>query len=98
MLSIESSEILDAELGQCIADDPLAALSAMTVLKAAITQREQQAVFSALEEHSWREVGTALRVSKQAAFQRFGPAWAVMTKAKLSKASWKQTVKQRLAG
>jgi hypothetical protein len=41
-------------------------------------------------------VGKALGVSKQAAFQRFGTEWALMTKAKLPKSSWKQTIKQRL--
>lgn len=98
MAGFESSELLDGELRQRVEDDPLEALSAITDLRATIAQREREAVFLALEEHSWREVGAALGVSKQAAFQRFGPPWAVMTKAKMSKAAWKETVKRRLSG
>ena len=98
MAGFESSELLDRDIRQRVADDPLEALSAITDLRAAIAQREREAVFLALEEHPWREVGAALGVSKQAAFQRFGRSWAVMTKAKLSKAAWRETVKQRLSG
>jgi hypothetical protein len=94
----ESSELMDSELRRRVADDPLAALSAITDLRATIAQREKEAVFLALEDHTWREVGAALGVSKQAAFQRFGRPWAVMTKAKLPKAAWKETVRQRLSG
>lgn len=98
MADLESFRALDVELRQCIADDPLAAVIAITSLRGAIHEREQDAVFQALETHTWREVGEALGVSKQAAFQRFGPEWAVATKARLPKAAWRQAVKDRLSG
>src|SRR5215469_13376768 len=92
----ESAKALDAELRQLIADDPLTALSRITELRSEIAQREREAVMRALEEHTWREVGAALGVSKQAAFQRFGKEWALTIKARLPKSAWKQTIKQRL--
>jgi hypothetical protein len=92
----ESANALDVELRQLIADDPLAALSRITELRSEIAQREREAVMRALEEHTWREVGKALGVSKQAAFQRFGKEWALTIKARLPKGTWKQTIKQRV--
>jgi hypothetical protein len=97
MSTEESAQTLDATLRQLIADDPLTALSVITALRSEIAQREREAVMRALEEHTWREVGAALGVSKQAAFQRFGEEWALMTKARLPKAAWKQRIKQQLA-
>lgn len=96
MSTSEAATALDAELRQLLADDPLAALSAITQLRSEIAQREREAVMRALETHTWREVGEALGVSKQAAFQRFGMEWALATKARLPKSAWKQTIKQRL--
>jgi hypothetical protein len=91
-----SATALDADLRQLIVDDPLTALSMITQLRLEIAQRERAAVMRALEEHTWREVGEALGVSKQAAFQRFGTEWALTTKARLPKTAWKQTIKQKL--
>jgi len=97
MTGLQSSEPLDAEVRTLIAEEPLAALAAITELKHAIVEKERAAVFHALDEgYSWRRIGEALGVSKQAAFQRFGPEWAVMTKASLPRSAWKQTIKQRL--
>jgi hypothetical protein len=96
MDKLESLSQLRAELDDQIAEDPLQALAAMTALRHAIRERERDAVFLALETHSWREVGEALGVSKQAAFQRFGVEWAEMTKARLPKGEWKRTVQDRL--
>jgi hypothetical protein len=93
----ESARALDAALRQLIADDPLTALSMMTELRLEIAQREREAVMGALEDHTWREVGAALGVSKQAAFQRFGEEWALTLKARLPKGVWKQTIKQRVS-
>ena len=50
-------ETLNIELRQYIAEDPLAALSVITELKSAISEREREAVFLALEaallERDW---------------------------------------------
>jgi hypothetical protein len=92
----ETARSLDVALRQLIVDDPLTALSVITELRSELAQREREAVMHALEEHTWREVGAALGVSKQAAFQRFGSEWALATKARLPKSTWKQTIKQRL--
>src|ERR1700690_4423808 len=98
MAELKSSEPLDAELRRCIEQDPLAALAAMTGLRQVIHEREREAVFRALETCTWREVGEALGVSKQAAFQRFGREWALRIKARLPKSAWEQTVKEGLSG
>ena len=98
MSTEESAKALDAALRLLIADDPLAALSKITDLRLEIAQREREAVMRALEEHTWREVGGALGVSKQAAFQRFGKEWALTLNAKLPKKAWKQAIKQRATG
>lgn len=98
MAELISSKALDDELRQRVADDPLDALAAITALRQSVHEREREAVFLALEQHSWREVGEALGVSKQAAFQRFGKEWAVTTRARLPRSAWKQTVRERLSG
>src|SRR5262245_5252381 len=67
MSTAESAKALDAELRQLIADDPLTALTMIADLRSEVAKREREAVFRALEEHTWREVGKALGVSKQAA-------------------------------
>jgi predicted hydrocarbon binding protein len=96
MTDPDSSKALDAELRARIAEDPLRALSRITELRHAIQEREREAVFRALERHSWREVGEALGVSKQAAFQRFGRDWVRMAHATLPAAALEQTIKDRL--
>jgi hypothetical protein len=96
MDTLESRTALAAELERRIDEDPLGALTAITSLRRTIGDRERDAVFRALETHSWREVGEALGVSKQAAFQRFGVEWAELTKARLPKGEWKRIVEDRL--
>jgi len=96
MSSTESAKALDADLLQLIADDPLTALSLITELRSEIAQREHEAVMRALEEHTWREVGEALGVSKQAAFQRFGKKWVRSIHARVPKEALKKTIKGRL--
>jgi hypothetical protein len=95
MDDLTSTLPLTAELDRRISEDPLTALAAITALRRAVAERERDAVFRALESHSWREVGEALGVTKQAAFQRFGVEWAELTRARSPK-DWKRTVEDRL--
>lgn len=88
---------LNAHLERRIEEDPLAALAAITVVKRAVQQHERAAVFRALETHSWREVGEALGVSKQAAFQRFGRDWVREAHATLPASALERTIRDRLA-
>lgn len=97
MAELNSAGALDAELRLRIADDPLAALSTITAIRRAVQDREREAVFRALETHSWREVGQALGVSKQAAFQRFGRDWVRVAHATLPPSALERTIKERLS-
>lgn len=74
---------LDAELEGAIAADPLDALAAITQIRTLVSDREREAVRRALDDHTWAEVGKALGVSKQAAFQRFGKEWVTQAKAEI---------------
>ncbi len=96
MDNIKLSETLDTELHQRIAEDSLAALSVIADLKRAISEKEREAVFLALENHSWREIGEALGVSKQAAFQRFGKEWVKHIAGLQNPSELEQTIKNRL--
>jgi predicted hydrocarbon binding protein len=89
-------QALEAELRARIAEDPLRALAAITELRHVVQEHERRAVFRALQAHSWREVGEALGVSKQAAFQRFGRDWVRMAHATLPASALEQTIKDRL--
>src|SRR3954463_2619873 len=89
-------QALEADLRARIAEDPLRALAVITELRHAVQKQEREAVFRALETHSWREVGGALGVSKQAAFQRFGRDWVRMAHAPLPASALEQTIKDRL--
>lgn len=91
------TESLDMQLRDALANDPLAALAAITTIHAVVAERERAAVMAALPEHTWREIGVALGVSKQAAFQRFGKEWRTASKAQMSKPDWKQVVRRTLA-
>jgi hypothetical protein len=92
----QATTTLDRQLRETAATDPLDALVAITTARDLIAACERDAVFAALEQHTWREVGEALGVSKQAAFQRFGKEWVQTTRARMSKVDFKQTVKHRL--
>jgi hypothetical protein len=78
-----ASKALDIELEGAIAADPLDALTGITEIRAVVARRERDAVRRALDDHTWAEVGRALGVSKQAAFQRFGKEWVTEAKAEI---------------
>jgi hypothetical protein len=92
----ETTDSLDMQLSQVVATDPLAALVAIRSVRAAVAERERAAVMAAIAGHTWREIGGALGVSKQAAFQRFGKDWLMASRAQMSKPEWKRTVKRTL--
>ncbi len=98
MSTIEQvADSLDTQLGEIAGTDPLAALATVASVRAVVARQERAAVLAALALHTWREVGEALGVSKQAAFQRFGKDCVVASKAQLSKPEWKQAVKRSLS-
>ena len=78
-----AGEALDLELEGAITADPLDALTGITEIRAVVASRERDAVRRALGDHTWAEVGRALGVSKQAAFQRFGKEWVTEAKAEI---------------
>ena len=98
MEKINLSKNLQTEVRKLLADNPLAGLEEITRLRHTISEQEREAVFLALDQgHSWREIGEALGVSKQAAFQRFGREWVTrMTKIGRMDSTLKQTIKRRL--
>jgi hypothetical protein len=93
-----ATRTLDVELEGAIAADPLDALVGITRIRAVMADREREAVRRALEDHTWAEVGTALGVSKQAAFQRFGKDWVTEAKAEIKRGTTdtKKLVAERL--
>ena len=78
-----TTEALDEQLRSAIAANPLDALVRITGIRTLLADRERDAVRRSLENHTWAEIGSALGVSKQAAFQRFGKQWVMETKAEM---------------
>lgn len=64
-------ELLSRQLDAAIAKDPIDALAIITALQKQTEEHLREAVRQAALSSSWREVATALGVSKQAAHQRF---------------------------
>jgi hypothetical protein len=89
-------EALDQHVRAVVEADPLAALSEIVAARAVLAERERDAVRAALGAHSWREIGQALGVSKQAVFQRFGKEWAVGLRASLNRKEWHAEIRRQL--
>jgi hypothetical protein len=64
-------EVLSRQLSEAIARDPIGALPFIAALQKETEQHLREAVRLAALTSSWREIATALGVSKQAAHQRF---------------------------
>jgi hypothetical protein len=66
---------LDRQLEEAVGTDPLGALAAIGGIQRDLANRQQDAVRSAVAQHSWAEIGEALGVSKQAAHYKFTKRW-----------------------
>ncbi len=64
-------ELLSRQLAEAIATDPIDTLPIITALQKQTDAHLREAVRQASISSSWREIATALGVSKQAAHQRF---------------------------
>jgi AsnC-type helix-turn-helix domain len=64
-------ELLSRQLAEAIATDPISALPIIAALQRDTDEHLREAVRQAAPRSSWREIATALGVSKQAAHQRF---------------------------
>jgi hypothetical protein len=64
-------ELLSRQLTEAIATDSIDALRIITALQKETDEHLREAVRQAALTSSWREIATALGVSKQAAHQRF---------------------------
>ena len=76
-------ERLNRQLDDVLADDPLAALSAIGAVQRDVGSRQGAAVRVAVQRHTWGEIGAALGVTKQAAHQKFAKQWAETLKKEL---------------
>lgn len=81
-----ASQTLEAEFRAAIDSNPLDALVGITSVRTVVADLEREAVRRSVETHSWAEIGAALGVSKQAAFQRFGKQWVREARAEMKAA------------
>jgi hypothetical protein len=79
-------EQLDRNLRAAISTDPLTALTTIGEIERDLATHERDAVRSAIQHHSWAEIGAAIGVSKQAAHQRLAKAWATHLKNEIKSA------------
>jgi hypothetical protein len=64
-------ELLSRQLTEAVATDAIGALPVITALQKETDEHLREAVRQAAGSSSWREIASALGVSKQAAHQRF---------------------------
>ena len=64
-------ELLDRQVREAIATDPLAALPAIAEIHKDTGDHLREAVAAATAQSSWSQIADAIGVSKQAAHQRF---------------------------
>jgi hypothetical protein len=72
----QTRTLLNHQLDELVAAEPLAALSAIGGVQRDVAARQGTAVRAAVQHHSWAEIGEALGVTKQAAHQKFAKEWA----------------------
>lgn len=74
---------LDEQITAAIGHDPLEALALIGRVQRGVEGHQRAAVRAAAGRHSWKEIGDALGVSKQAAHQRFAKEWAATLREEL---------------